>query len=362
MSQSAPYSQAVSFSDWIDEIRPQLQPPVGNKLLFGAGQHKVMVVGGPNVRSDYHIEMGEEIFYQLEGGMAIEVYEKGQPRRIEVPEGQFFLLPGRIPHSPQRKAGTVGLVIERERNADEIDGLRYYMRDGSGKVLYEEWFQFFDLGVQLKPVIERFFASEAHRTGIPNEEYGPPLVNLDEERALGDPIVLADWIETRRPSGAAPAADGAVATTVGAGDSSNNNNCLVLSGADDALEARWRDTEYYVRIFLGPSASYSEGHSTNSTSTSASAEGAAVPEPGFVPNPAGCEVFFYQLKYASLADATASTVVEVYDPADAAAGIKQQTLSAGDVLLVKAGCSTRCAFGAGGSCMVVINKTAPAPK
>ena len=38
---------------------------------------------------------------------------------------QIFLLPGRIPHSPQRKADTVGLVIERERAEDEKDGLRY---------------------------------------------------------------------------------------------------------------------------------------------------------------------------------------------------------------------------------------------
>jgi len=36
----------------------------------------------------------------------------------------MFLLPGRIPHSPQRVANTVGLVIERRRAASEIDGLR----------------------------------------------------------------------------------------------------------------------------------------------------------------------------------------------------------------------------------------------
>lgn len=37
---------------------------------------------------------------------------------------QMFLLPARIPHSPQRYADTVGLVIERERLKTEIDGLR----------------------------------------------------------------------------------------------------------------------------------------------------------------------------------------------------------------------------------------------
>ena len=36
-------------------VRP---PLAGNKLLYG-GQQKVMVVGGPNTREDYHIEIGE---------------------------------------------------------------------------------------------------------------------------------------------------------------------------------------------------------------------------------------------------------------------------------------------------------------
>jgi len=43
-------SKPVNFASWIESIRHELAPPVGNKLLFGAGQHKVMVVGGPNVR------------------------------------------------------------------------------------------------------------------------------------------------------------------------------------------------------------------------------------------------------------------------------------------------------------------------
>jgi len=38
----------------------------------------------------------------------------------------MFLLPARIPHSPQRQANTVGLVVERRRLPSEIDGLRYH--------------------------------------------------------------------------------------------------------------------------------------------------------------------------------------------------------------------------------------------
>jgi hypothetical protein len=50
-------------------------------LLFGAGQLKVMVVGGPNARRDFHVERGEELFLQLEGDMALEVFERGRVTR-----------------------------------------------------------------------------------------------------------------------------------------------------------------------------------------------------------------------------------------------------------------------------------------
>ncbi|MGH0189673.1 UNVERIFIED_CONTAM: hypothetical protein FKN15_036002 [Acipenser sinensis] len=64
----------------------------------------------------------------------------------------MFLLPARIPHSPQRQAGTVGLVIERQRLQSETDGLRYYV-DNSTAVLFERWFYCENLGVQLAPII-----------------------------------------------------------------------------------------------------------------------------------------------------------------------------------------------------------------
>lgn len=40
-------------------------------------------------------------------------------------QGNIFLLPGRVPHSPQRYANTMGLVIERERKKEELDGLMW---------------------------------------------------------------------------------------------------------------------------------------------------------------------------------------------------------------------------------------------
>ena len=73
----------------------------GNKLMHGAGQTKVMVVGGPNTRKDYHIEEGEEFFYMLKGDMQLNIIERGVHKHIPIREGEMFMLPARIPHSPQ---------------------------------------------------------------------------------------------------------------------------------------------------------------------------------------------------------------------------------------------------------------------
>lgn len=97
----------------------------GNKLMHGEGQTKVMVVGGPNVRKDYHIEEGEEFFFMLKGDMCVKVLEQGRHRDIPIREGEMFMLPARVPHSPQRQANTIGLVLERERLTGELDGLRW---------------------------------------------------------------------------------------------------------------------------------------------------------------------------------------------------------------------------------------------
>ena len=135
-------------------------------------QLKVFFVGGPNQRKDFHLEEGEELFYMRKGDMSLPILTNGEFRTVVIREGDVFLLPGRIPHSPQREKDTVGLVIERERLPTETDGLRYYVGDTT-QTLFERWFFCDDLGSQLKPVIEEFFASEEFRTGKP----GPSSIN-----------------------------------------------------------------------------------------------------------------------------------------------------------------------------------------
>jgi len=147
---------------WVEENRDLLKPPVGNKMVWSDSEFLVMVVGGPNRRKDYHVEEGEEFFYQIEGDITLRIMEDGQARDIAIREGEIFLLPARVPHSPQRPAETVGMVIERQRKPGELDHLRWYC-EGCGDVLHDASFQLEDLGSQLKPIIENFYATESLR-------------------------------------------------------------------------------------------------------------------------------------------------------------------------------------------------------
>ena len=121
-----------------------------------------MVVGGPNQRTDYHYDEGPEFFYQIEGDMVLKIMQDGQQRDIPIRQGEIFLLPPRVPHSPQRFKDTVGLVIERGRIEDELDGLLWYC-EACNKELYSEYFQLTDVETQFPPIFDRFNKDEKNR-------------------------------------------------------------------------------------------------------------------------------------------------------------------------------------------------------
>lgn len=150
--------KSINFKKWIEEHRHLLKPPVGNQQIWEGEDRDFMVtvVGGPNARADYHINEGEEFFYQVEGDMILRVLEGGKPEDVPIREGEVFLLPGNTPHCPIRPAGTVGLVIERKRLPHEKDGL-LWLCPQCGEKLYEEFFHLKSLVRDLPPIMERFY-------------------------------------------------------------------------------------------------------------------------------------------------------------------------------------------------------------
>ncbi len=156
-------SSPFNFKKWIDEHRHLLKPPVGNQQVWEDTEFIVMVVGGPNSRKDYHYNEGEEFFYQLEGDVSVKIIDDGKPRTIEIKEGDIWLLPPRTPHSPQRGANTVGLVIERKREKKELDGFMWFC-ENCGNKLYEEFVYVSDIVAQLPPVFDRFYNNEQNCT------------------------------------------------------------------------------------------------------------------------------------------------------------------------------------------------------
>ena len=156
--------KALNFRQWIDDHRHLLKPPVGNTQIWtGDRDFMVTVVGGPNARTDYHINEGEEFFYQVEGDIVLRVLEHGKPVDVPLKQGDIFLLPPNTPHSPQRPANTVGLVIERRRETKEKDTF-LWICDDCGNELYRESFHLTDLVAQLPPVFARYWGSPLHTT------------------------------------------------------------------------------------------------------------------------------------------------------------------------------------------------------
>ena len=153
-----------SFKKWIDDNRDLLKPPVGNQTVYKDNDDFiVMVVGGPNKRKDYHYNETEEFFYQIEGDIVLKIIEDGKPVDISIKEGDIFLLPPRVPHSPQRPANSIGLVMELVRKHSEKDGFMWFCENCNEK-LYEEYFELTDIVKQLPPLMEKFYSTEELRT------------------------------------------------------------------------------------------------------------------------------------------------------------------------------------------------------
>ena len=156
--------QPFNFHAWIETNRHLLKPPVGNKLLFPVGDFILMVVGGPNRRSDFHVDPGEEFFYQLKGDMILKIAEGGKIYDVPIREGEVFMLPAHARHSPQRpQAGSIGLVVESPRTPDMKDGFEWYCFE-CGALVHRIEVEVKDIVKDLPPLYEAFYADETART------------------------------------------------------------------------------------------------------------------------------------------------------------------------------------------------------
>ena len=153
-----------NLQKWIDENRDILKPPVGNKNLYAdAGDYIVMIVGGPNARKDYHYNETEELFYQLEGDIIVKIQEEGQAVEIPIKAGDMYLHLAKVPHSPIRPEGSVGLVIERKREAEHLYGLQWYC-DNCNNLLHDTYFPLTNIQKDFLPRFKEFYRSEDLRT------------------------------------------------------------------------------------------------------------------------------------------------------------------------------------------------------
>lgn len=154
----------LNLKAWIDEHRHLLKPPVGNKVVWEDRDFMVTVAGGPSQRKDFHVNPTEELFFQVEGDFLLRVVDAHeQVHELPIREGELFLLPPNVPHSPQRAGGTVGLVVERRRPKGEDDHIRFYC-EKCGEVVHDEQFELADVNSQFKRMMEEFWSDATMRT------------------------------------------------------------------------------------------------------------------------------------------------------------------------------------------------------
>ncbi|KAK3177264.1 3-hydroxyanthranilic acid dioxygenase [Lecanicillium sp. MT-2017a] len=163
----------VNLPKWLEENSHMLKPPINNYCVYNDG-FTIMIVGGPNARTDYHINTTPEYFYQHRGAMILKVVDDGVFKDIVIREGDMFLLPPNTPHNPVRFADTVGMVVEQRRPEGSVDRMRWYCGSCSGVVVHEAAFHCTDLGTQIKAAVEDFR-------------------NDDDKRRCPECGKLADW-------------------------------------------------------------------------------------------------------------------------------------------------------------------------
>jgi len=156
------HGHPFNIEAWIAEHRDLLKPPVGNVQIWQDADLMVTIVGGPNQRTDFHDDPLEEFFYQLSGNMVLRVMEEAgkPPADLQINEGDIFLLPPHVRHSPQRpEPGSIGLVVEFARPTGDVDAFEWYCMS-CHQLVHRAELQLQSVVADLRPVFQGFYEGE----------------------------------------------------------------------------------------------------------------------------------------------------------------------------------------------------------
>jgi 3-hydroxyanthranilate 3,4-dioxygenase len=153
------------LKQWIKENEHHFSPPYKtNRLIIHHEEFLVMILRGPNTRLDFHVEPGEEFFYQIEGDIELHIKPENERRQIvKIQEGEIFVCPGDLAHSPRRGPNTWGLVIERKRQRDEKEQFVWFCEQCDEMVMRETVGQG-DIPARVTRIYEKFNADAGART------------------------------------------------------------------------------------------------------------------------------------------------------------------------------------------------------
>ncbi|MEO7243116.1 MAG: 3-hydroxyanthranilate 3,4-dioxygenase [Variovorax sp.] len=159
--------KAINFPKWIEEHRHLLKPPVGNQQIWKDTDLIVTVVGGPNQRTDFHDDPFEEYFHQFKGNAHLLIADRGKFERIDLNEGDVFLLPAHVRHSPQRPdPESLCTVIERNRAEGCIDAFEWFCAQ-CGTLVHRSELQMHSIVEDLPRVFGRFYESAPEERTCP---------------------------------------------------------------------------------------------------------------------------------------------------------------------------------------------------
>ena len=80
---TCPVISKWNIPEWYKENEELFAPPVCNKLMH-KDQLTVMFVGGPNTRTDFHIEHGSEFFFQMRGNIELPTIQRGKRKVVKI--------------------------------------------------------------------------------------------------------------------------------------------------------------------------------------------------------------------------------------------------------------------------------------